>query len=313
MGQTLERVPAECTYSLGDAEHGIRHVESLLSVMESAIVEKDGTSRPMQGLAFPYEQYLVWLLDSVLALQTEKAGYTRLQDQDCARMLRIGLRLTKCYNTSDHVDTFISQKTYTVLILLCRQYFADPKDVLADDERGRELRDLLCAAMILIAKGTLDYRPVSALVSTHLLISAHATEPDHAQVGQGTDIWVGRRRAVVDTAMFRELLMLVQRSLRLLQQVAASPPPEFVDEDVAAANFASKALRDDVAKLRLASQGSGETDTGEHCRRPKRLKLSPGPTLEKDLIRRILRTAGLDQTENQEACLADELPYVFHV
>jgi hypothetical protein len=164
----------------------MHHAEGLLSVIKGAIsVDADAE------VPFFFGQHIAWVLDSILSLHAIHAALEQSMSQALISLSRMALELSTSINAATNLDTGVSQKASTVLIMLIRKIVGQPDELLKDDETGTAVRQVVCLACVQISKAAMEYSSISRLVVSHVFSAMETIPSDNPLVGPETDIWVG--------------------------------------------------------------------------------------------------------------------------
>lgn len=149
-------------YTLGDADHALRHASSLLNILHGVAVP-DGI--PKQSVT-PLPKHIAWLIDCIEALNEEQKRWRDHGNYDPVSLLNQALNLIFPYSG---VEQAIIHKLYSVIVLLAADVAMNQTGSPNPDRIDSSATKVLALALIQVADAAIKQRPLAKLAAAQLL------------------------------------------------------------------------------------------------------------------------------------------------
>lgn len=175
----------QCTYTLPSASQAIRHASGLLSIMSIPFTRRTSG----YDIISPFQEYISSVLDAHISLHEAQQQWQYACPSPLPFLLQNALRFLEVFQKIKSIDPLVHEKTYIVLVIICTEMSNHPTLNFTEDRSGPDAQ-LLCKALIQVADASLYHKPVSRLVTSHLLPSlGNQLVHDDAAVVKN-DLWV---------------------------------------------------------------------------------------------------------------------------
>lgn len=194
--------PRRCSYSLNSLAQAVRHITSLVRILESVLqpgVPSLGTVEVSNASIASFENHVVWLLDSLVYLNQALLHYYGAVDVSSLSAVEM------CSNIIDKlgsvsitygVSEMIRQKMYNVLVILCAGVVETSGELCGTNSRTEQCRYTLCSALLKLGRAAIALKPISRTIKAQLLWPLKTLTLEHHTVGLESDLWVGPHHSV---------------------------------------------------------------------------------------------------------------------
>ncbi|OHE96626.1 phosphatidylinositol 3 [Colletotrichum orchidophilum] len=261
----------QTTYTIQYVSQCIHQATTLTSALAHPSISKSPgqVSRPALSELTP------WLLDSLLSLRAVQNTWQAVVLGPRAHLLNIALNLLPD-KPRPGKKSFVSQKAYTVLGLLCAELAAHPDEILETNDSSLAARKTVSLALIRLAHASLVDREIGRLAAPKIVCPLEYC---------------------VEIPSLAEAHDFI-RSIRVLKQTSVSVVPKALDSETQPACFFDADLRQAVEDLGFKDRVDTTDRAADDAEpAPKRLKVSSGTTELQKLISRIYEICQADEIE----------------
>ncbi|KAI1460108.1 phosphatidyl inositol 3-kinase [Annulohypoxylon moriforme] len=247
-GDDLTPLQQQCTYDIALASHALQHASGLLSVMSMPLLRHS----PEFDIISSFQEYIPWLFDAYLHLQQIQVQWQHMLPAVLPLFLENSLQIFDAFETASSIDSCMEQKVTTCTVLFCieilRQVLLEV--IFQGNENGLNSNyNLICSTFVRVAGACIRSKPISRLVTSHLIPAFEKPLLEFEDDILHADLW---------------------RCMELLRQVVTDPPPTSLGFELHAYQFRHEGLRQLITELNMENGDAADAD-----RQSKRRKVSP--------------------------------------
>ncbi|KAJ0123315.1 protein kinase rad3 [Diaporthe amygdali] len=230
------RCPA---YTLGDADHALRHASCLLKILHSVAVP-DGM--PKQQVP-PFIKHISWLVDCVEALNEEQRRWREYGNHNPVSLLKQALSLV---SPLSGVEQVVLHKLYSVIVLLTADVVVHQTGASDHQQADASAMKVLALALVQVADVAAKHRPVAKLAAAQLLKALDQMLTEGIAGDASGDL---------------------QRSISLFREAVTLPVPQPFSPELSPGSFVDRDLRFKVQSI--TSKAHAPTDQKRAIKRRK--------------------------------------------
>ncbi|PHH65261.1 hypothetical protein CDD81_3120 [Ophiocordyceps australis] len=185
LGGPLERHSQRTSFAITSASQALRQVSSLAQILAHPFTSQESSFSCISS-AF---QSAVWLMDAWLDMRQVQIRWQAVVKNSPIPLIELALSVAQSSLGNSDLAACLGNKAYVLLVLLCSEIISCPADLVRLDTAGKQSRLVYCKALVAIAEASLHSHVIGRLAASKLVHELRLLSPQHASIGQGTDVW----------------------------------------------------------------------------------------------------------------------------
>ena len=171
---------------ISSAFHALRQASSLVAILAYAIVSSDPTFYSMM----PWAENVSWLLDALMDLRLVQKRWEASSLSQPIFIINLIQDILTGVSDREEAALFPKDKAYVLLILMCSDLIASPRELVLIDASGDGARLSYCKALVAITQSSLQDKAIARLAESRLVNELALLSSQYPAVGENTDVWV---------------------------------------------------------------------------------------------------------------------------
>ncbi|CAH0039431.1 unnamed protein product [Clonostachys solani] len=221
-------------YTISKTSQALRQTSSLVRVLAFPFLSHD----PTFTFIAPLPENGPWLLDILLDMHTVQKRWDIAFPKKTISLLELALEIMHRIDHDEQSASFLLNKLYVFLVLICSELVMNPKDLVMVDQSGDDARLSFCKALVTLARASIENRAVGRFAESKLVIEFTR----EAIFEVNSDNW---------------------RASQLLTQAIALNPSQGLDENVSPSSFQNPRLQSYIKRLQFPYASCRQLNTAK--------------------------------------------------